>query len=188
MNSQLEIGSLTADIVSMRNRQKPLINHYKQNPKAAQIVDYAKTSSESIHVNDPLHTQVFVDKSHKLPIMIGVHQLLGGESDKSTPGDLLCGALASCFDSTTRIIANHMQLALQSLNVEVKGFVDARGTLLVDPSVCVGFSRFDIYISIKTKHSLGEALISRLIKAVECSCVVYQTLNHSVEINTVVVR
>ncbi len=188
MNTQLAVENTeTRDkAISMRDRQGPLINRYKQNPEAAQIIDYAKTTSNAIKANDPLHAQVLIDRSHKVPVTIGVHHLLGGDGDKATPGDLLCGALASCFDSTTRIIANHMGLTLESLSVEVKGFVDARGTLLVDPAVCVGFRRFDVHIAIKAKQRLNEEVTSKLIKAVEHSCVVYQTLNHSVEINTVI--
>jgi len=44
-------------------------------------------------------------------------------------------ALAACMDSTTRMLAEQLGVAIDHLEVEAIGDVDVRGCLAVDPSV-----------------------------------------------------
>jgi uncharacterized OsmC-like protein len=55
---------------------------------------------------------------------------------------MLCAALAACLDSTIRIIADHLDVTLSSLEVGVTAEVDVRGTLLMDRKVPGGFQNY----------------------------------------------
>jgi uncharacterized OsmC-like protein len=69
---------------------------------------------------------------------LGIHHAVGGYHDAPNPGDLLCAALASCLDSTLRIIAARLGVRLVALEVDVTADVDVRGTLMLDRAVPVG--------------------------------------------------
>ena len=47
----------------------------------------------------------------------------------------------ACFDSTLRMIDEHLGLRLESLEVKVDAECDVRGCLLVERTVPVGFQR-----------------------------------------------
>jgi len=97
---------------------------------------------------------------------------------------LLCGALAACFDSTLRIIAEHLGINVTALEVDVSADLDARGTLQVDKTVPVGFQSIQCRVNLETEKETNPALISKLITATEQCCVVFQTLTNDVNIET----
>lgn len=111
-----------------------------------------------------------------------MHQAVGGENDAPTPGDLLCGALAACLDSTLRIIANGYGMALSNLSVSVQGRVDVRGTLRADANVPTAFQRFDVQVAIATEKQEPDKNLLMLLAAAERSCIVLQTLKAGSEI------
>ena len=166
---------------AMRPRQDPLMEIYRQDRDAAQIVDYAVTCTTTTPAHIPLYTEVVPSKGAAYPI--GVHNAVGGLSDFATPGDLLCAAIASCLDSTIRIIANRMDLKLKELEVSVSGHVDVRGTLRVDDQVPVGFQKMDINVKIAPEKDIPSAYLDALLKAAEHSCVVLQTLKQGPSIS-----
>lgn len=168
--------------VNMKKRQQPLMDEYKQNPKHAVVLDYARTSSEWTAADNPLETSVLFDKSD-FTNPIGVHTAVGGESDNPTPGDVLCGAIACCLDSTIRIIANRFNLSLKTLSVEVTGKVDVRGTLRVDQEVPVAFQTFDVVVDIKPKGFIPAKFIDKLLAGAERSCIVIQSLRGNCDIS-----
>lgn len=167
--------------ISMKERQQPLIEIYKSDHNAAMVIDRARTSSDWADLSNPLVTKLLIDKSQE-PIDVGVHKAVGGESDNPTPGDILCGALAACLDSTIRIIANRFDLKLRRLNIEVKGKVDIRGTLRVSPKVPVAFQSFEVIVDIKPATFVPSKFVDRLIAGAEQSCVVMQSLKPGCEI------
>ncbi len=160
---------------AMRPRQDPLMETYRHDSDAAQIVDHAVTRTTTTPAHVPLYTEVVPNKGGAYPI--GVHKAVGGLSDFSTPGDLLCAAIASCLDSTIRIIASRMDLVLKDLEVSVSGHVDVRGTLRVDDQVPVGFQKIEINVKIEPEKDIPPAYLDALLKAAEHSCVVLQTIN-----------
>ena len=173
----------TQPLVSMKSRQAPLIEHYTQNPKDAIVYDFACTDSKQHPANDPLHTKVFIDKQHQVEHTVSVHKKVGGQSDFATPGDLLCGSIAACLDSTIRVIANRFDIKLKYLQVAVAGKVDVRGTLRVDRKTPVGFTSFDVRVDIQAAGKIPSKWIDRLIEGAEKSCVVMQTLSKNCDIN-----
>ncbi len=168
------------------NRQKPLIDLYHKHPEKALITDYARVEGRDFQ--DPLHTSLILNDETENCIDIGIHRAIGGLHDMANPGDILCGALASCFESTLRMIANRLSIELLDTTIVAKAEVDVRGTLQMDLTVPVGFQKMYLDISLSAAEGTKPYLISALLKATKYSCVVYQTLQGALpihmEINT----
>ncbi|MYM63419.1 OsmC family protein [Pseudomaricurvus sp. HS19] len=182
MNLTNNVIALACDSTTecMNKRQAPLTQAYRSGPEGAagaMVVDYASTSSERVPAASPLYAEVRLTRHLPHSVPVGVHTAVGGECDFPTPGDLLCGALAACLDSTLRIIANKLGLVLRSLAVQVEGRVDVRGTLRVDKETPVAFQGFDVCVDIDAGDGDGK-LVELLINAAEQSCIVLQTLRN----------
>ncbi len=162
--------------VRMKERHEKLRAHYDHEPAAATITDFATTAGNFVSPTDALHSEVSLCRHSQFSCPIGVHTAVGGESDQPTPGDLLCGALAACLDSTLRIIANRIGVELRELAVEVQGRVDVRGTLRFDRHVPIGFQHFDVNVKLRTAPWVPDLIVRKMLRAAETSCVVMQTL------------
>ena len=163
----------------MRDRQRPLIDLYKKEPAAAWVTDIARTEWSC---DDPLHGTVVLGPSEPVHVPIAVHTAVGGDSDEAVPGDVLAAALASCIDSTIRIIANRMRIPLVALTIRASAEVDVRGTLCVDPNVPVAFQRMSLHISIQAEQGVEESKIKFLLQLAESCCVVLQTLRNGLPV------
>lgn len=168
--------------VDMAARQLPLQTRYQTTPAEAWITDRATTHSRDHAPSMPLYGSVALQDGRPTELTYGVHTAVGGESDYPVPGELLCAAIASCFDSTLRILANRFGIGLDALEVEVVAQVDVRGTLLVDRSVPVGFQKIEVCARLTTGRTPAPGMIERLMKAAEHSCVVLQTVRNGPEI------
>ena len=169
----------------VRSRQDPLFKQYKESPDGARITDHAKTTGGPN--TDPFHGQVIAgDEKHGMTWSFGIHHAVGGFHDAPNPGDMLCAALASCLDSTIRIIAGRMGIVVEFLEVEASADIDVRGTLLVDKSVPVGFQSMRCHVNIRAEEDANPQVIKKLIAAAEHSCVVLQTLRSDIVIETTV--
>jgi uncharacterized OsmC-like protein len=166
----------------VQRRQDPLRARYRSAPAEAWITDSAETISGC--GGDPFHGVVVPANSADAPVQFGIHRAVGGFHDYPNPGDLLSAALAACFDSTLRMIADHLGIRLESLEVKVDGECDVRGCLLVERGVPVGFQRMRCGVKLQTKDPIDEATIKMLLAAAEHSCVVLQTLRNGVAVQT----
>jgi uncharacterized OsmC-like protein len=165
----------TKDGVDVVARQDPLREHYKKVPEAAAITDRARTSSGV--ENDPFHGQVTPGtKDYGTTLRFGIHSAIGGYHDAPNPGDLLCGALAACLDSTLRIIGERLRVKFTALEVDVTADLDVRGTLAVDRHVPVGFQTLHCHVRLRTADDTAPELAQKLVTAAEAHCVVLQTL------------
>jgi len=117
-----------------------------------------------------------------------LHTGVGGKGELPVPGDLFCGALASCLDTSIKVVANMYQLQLKSLSVKMNGSADLRGTLKMEKSVPVGFLDIDIYVEIEAKNELDNEKLPNIIKVAESCCVVLQTLRKPPQIKATVVK
>ena len=169
--------------IDMAARQLPLQSIYKADPARAWITDRATTRSKRISPAQPLYGEVTMEGGCPTDLAFGVHTAVGGESDYPVPGELLCAAVASCLDSTIRIIANRLHIALLTLEVTVEAHVDVRGTLLIDRTVPVGFQKIDVVVLIDAAGDVEPRKIDILLKAAEHSCVVIQTLRNGTVIS-----
>jgi uncharacterized OsmC-like protein len=170
-----------SDRKDVRARQDPLRARYKEVPQEALITDRARTRGGV--ETDPFHGSVVPgSKEYGIVWPFGVHEAVGGYHDGPNPGDLLCAALASCFDSTLRIIADRFQVTLTSLEVDVTGELDVRGTLMVDRQVPVGFRKLRCRVDIQAAPGTDAKAVEKLLAAAEHSCVVLQTLRAGVTV------
>ncbi len=169
--------------VSMKERQAPLMQRYAKEPDAGWIVDGAVTSSENVAPDQPIHTEVTLGMGVPATLTIGVHKAVGGNCDYPNPGEILSAALASCLDTTIRIIANRFGIQLKRLSVKADARVDVRGTLRVNQQVPVGFQSIDVTVEIEAGEAVSAREIAMLLKAAEQSCVVLQTLRQPPLIN-----
>ena len=166
-----EVQARPSSIV--KRRQEPLRARYQTAAHDARILDSARSLDSC--AKDPFHGVVMIGGEQSGPWKFGIHRAVGGYHDLPNPGDLLCAALASCLDATVRMIADRLDIRLDHLEVSVEASADARGTLLLDRSVPVGFQAMDCKVSLQATN--GEAAkIERLIRAAEQSCIVLQTL------------
>lgn len=165
----------------IKERQQPLIASYLENPREAWITDMAIIEGKDL--NDPLHTSVSINEELKVEFPIGVHRAVGGHHDFPNSGDILCAALASCFDTALRMIANRLQITLIKTRVIATANVDVRGTLMVDRDVPVGFQSMGLEIEITVSNSVQTELAEKLINASERSCIVLQTLLRGTPVN-----
>jgi uncharacterized OsmC-like protein len=140
------------------------------------------TSAQALS-RDPFHGAVVAGDGEAL-LDFGIHRAIGGDHDLQNPGDMLCAALAACLDSTLRMIAVRMGIALKTLAVEVRAFADVRGCLVVDRQVPVGFQRIDVDVFIEAEGNTDPAQISRLTSVAERCCVVLQTLRSDIAVDT----
>ena len=128
----------------VKQRQDPLRERYRTAPDEARIIDSAKTAMHDSE--DPFHATVAPGEAYGASWRVGIHRVIGGYHDLPNPGDILCAALASCLHSTLRMIADRLEIPIASLQVSTRAELDARGTLLVDRNVPVGFQQIECQV------------------------------------------
>jgi len=169
--------------ISVRKKQAPLRELYKNTPVEALITDCGRSSSGLDR--DPFHGKVIPgSKDYGVVWSYGIHRAIGGDHDEPNPGDMLCSALAACMDSTIRMIADHLGVKLTFLEVKVEAEVDVRGCLVVDRNVHVGFQKMECRVNIQTAEGTDPKLEKMLKSASEYSCVNMNTLRSGVPIET----
>ena len=166
----------------VQQRQRPLRDHYGKVPADARICDGAQTLNACS--GDPFHGTVVPANGSGEPLRFGIHRAVGGDHDLPNPGDLLSAALAACLDSTLRMIADHLDIRLESLQVTVTAECDVRGCLLVERGVPVGFQRMHCSVRLRPSGDVEEEKLQMLLAAAENSCVVLQTLRSGVTVQT----
>lgn len=152
---------------------------YLKDSTSAWITDSAEVIGINLH--DPFRTTVSINDKMKVPFKIGVHKAVGGDHDFPNPGDLLCASLASCFESTIRLISNKLGIGLIETKIRANAQVDVRGTLMIDKAVPVEFQSMHIDALIIAKNT-NEKLLETLIKGAKHSCIVYQTIKKGIPI------
>lgn len=162
----------------VRDRQLPLRASYREDASRAWIVDHARIDSTDL--KDPYHGRVRFGSSAMGEAAFSVHAALGGPHDGPVPGDLLCAALASCQESSLRMVAGVYGVELTELAVHVHAGVDVRGTLGMDPTVPVAFQSLQVDVRIRASAGTSPQRLAQVIKAAERACVVLQTLRSGV--------
>jgi len=166
----------------VQQRQAPLRERYRRVPSDAWICDSAQTINGC--GGDAFHGAVIPANNAGAPLCFGIHRAVGGDHDYPNPGDLLCAALAACFDSSLRMLAEHLGVRLQSLEVNVVAECDVRGCLLVERAVPVGFQKMRCAVRLQPEGDVEPQRLQMLVDAAENSCVVLQTLRNGVTVTT----
>lgn len=165
---------------SVVHQRHILLNEkYRRDSASAWITDTAEVIG--LDLQDPFRTTVSINGKMKVPFKIGVHKAVGGDHDFPNPGDLLCASLASCFESTVRMISNKLGIELFETKIRATAQVDVRGTLMIDKSVPVEFQSMHVDALIIAKN-VDEKLLNTLIKGAKNSCIVYQTIKKGIPI------
>jgi uncharacterized OsmC-like protein len=162
--------------------QSALRARYKQAPELALVTAQARTRSDN--PADPFHLQVVPALRDEAAVPVGVHGSVGGPYDAPCPGDLLCAALAACYDASVRMVAQAMGIELTALEVHVQAKVDMRGAMGMGRDLPVGFQSFSTDIHLKAREGTPAEAIEQLRVAAQRCCVVAHTLRSAPEMQT----
>lgn len=163
-----------------RARQAALRALYRSDPAHALVTDLAWTCGEG-DLGSPMLGRVHFGSHATAQVDYGVHHAIGGTHRAPVPGDLLCAALASCQESSLRMVAKALGVRLLQLGVSVRGHVDVRGTL-GDALAPVPFQSFEVSVRLRAAPDTQPQRLRQLYRAAERSCVVLQTLRSGVPV------
>ena len=162
-------------------RQAPLRRVYTEDTEQANTVKRVRTVETP--TTDPLHGTVEAVGYPAVRWEYGIDEKVGGYGDLPNPGHILCAALAGCMDSTVRMIADHLGVRIEHLEVEVVGEVDVRGCMAMDSSVRSGFQQLQCDIRLKPAQGVDERLVRILLHQTEKLCVTLDTLRSGVPVD-----
>lgn len=168
--------------VDLTARHERLAAAFEDAPGLAMVIDEADTHSAYVPADATLYTRVRAGLYPHEPIDVGVHHRVGGNHDFANPGELLCAAIAACYDSCVRLICRRLGIELKHLAVRVRGNVDVRGTLKLDANVSVGFQGFQVGVEIDAGKGVPTTTVEAILRAAEDSCVVMQTIRTAPQI------
>jgi uncharacterized OsmC-like protein len=156
--------------MDVRSLQKPLKDHYRQDPASSRITLTAHGSQTDapIACSVDLGRVIYNAQAHK-----GV----GGAGTSACSGDLLLGALAACAQITCQMVAAAMGIPAEGIDVTVEGDLDLQGTLGMSKEVPVGFEDIRVTFDLRAPQATDEQLNALRAKT-EQYCVVMQTLLH----------
>lgn len=162
----------------VRALQAPLRSGYIQDASLATVVDLAWTEGGTFDY--PMSGRVHFGSHATAQIDYGVHRAIGGTHIAPVPGDLLCAAVASCQESSLRMVANVLGVRLVELHVAVRAVVDVRGTLGMKNLVPVGFQSIQVRVHLIPGPETHPLRLRQMVRAAERACVVLQTLRAGV--------
>ncbi len=98
------------------------------------------------------------DRSRAEPFtyLSGEPPILFGNNEAAGAGEFLLHALAACVTSTTVMHATARGIRIESISTELRGDVDLRGLLNLDPSVPAGYRQITVDVDIKADCSDAE--------------------------------
>ena len=108
------------------------------------------------------------------PFAIDEPPELGGQDSAANPVELVLVALGTCQEIMYSAYASVMDIPLEGVSVNVRGYLDLKGMFGLDESVTPGFNRISFDTEI-TSPADSES-ISKLIHTVETHCPVLDIL------------
>lgn len=155
-------------MMDLRATQKPLKERYRADPAASLITLRARGEQAGA----PVSCAVDIGRAR---YAAEAHPGVGGAGTGACSGDLLLGALAACAQLTCQMVATAMGIDARSIEVDVEGDLDLRGTLGVDRDVSAGFGAVRLRLSVDAPDASDEQL-DALREKTERYCTVLQTL------------
>lgn len=161
---------------NLREKQKPLKEHYRREPGSAVITLIARSDQGDtpIACGVDLGRAIYEAQAHA-----GV----GGAGTAPCSGDLLLGSLAACAQLTTQMVAESMGIRAEKISVTIEGDWDIRGTFGIDPNAPVGLTAIRAKIEVVAPDASPEQIASLREKA-EKYCVVLSTLRNPPPVET----
>ena len=157
------------DAETLRARQAPLKQKYREEPQAALI-----TLKGRALLGAGVSARV---ESAAGPVIAGLHPASGGDGSEACSGDMLLQALAGCAGVTLKAVATAIGVPIRSGTVTAEGDLDFRGTLGVSKEAPVGFKSIRLRIELDTDAPQDK--LDSLLALSERYCVVFQTLKAS---------
>ena len=167
--------------LNLRELQTPIKARYQEQPETARITLRVKSAVSDL--SDPLHCAVAPEAAPDVTWRSGAHPGVGGAGDVPCSGDLLLGALAACQETTIRMVAANMGIELASLEVEIEGDWDARGTLAMG-DFPIGLTAIRCTTRVTVPQDVKGERAERLLRSAEKYCVVLNTLRNGVPVES----
>ncbi len=162
----------------LRAMQAPLKEKYKEAPAAALV-----TLKAQGRIGEGITCKV---ETGKAMVEAGLHEATGGTGLSVCSGDMLLEALVACAGVTLNAVATAIGVTLRDGIVRAEGDIDFRGTLGVAKDAPVGLQ--NIRLSFDLDTDADEEQMASLKKLTERYCVVFQTLQHSPEIEALFLK
>ena len=168
-------------MTTLRERQAPLKAQYEADPESAKLVMTVRSVTTG---DDPTRCTVATGAPGGKGVAweAGAHPMAGGEGDLACSGDLLLASLAACQEITLRMVAAAMGIELRNVEINIKGDLDFRGTMGIDPETPVGFQ--NIRTSVRFDADAAPDRLQRLAARAERYCVVGATLREGTSLST----
>jgi uncharacterized OsmC-like protein len=173
---------MPASTVNLREVQAPIKARYVEHPDDALIECVARSAGSDL--SDPLHCEVTLDSAPGAIFRSGAHRGVGGAGDVPCSGDLLVAALLACQETTIRMVAAAMGIALEEIEVSATATADLRGTLGMSREVPVGMTGIGCRVRLKVHGDGRGDRAQRLLENAEKYCIVLNTLRNGVDVKT----
>jgi uncharacterized OsmC-like protein len=105
---------------------------------------------------------------------------LGGEDSAMNPVELLLVALGTCQEIVYAAYAAVLGIPLESVSVDVKGYLDLRGLLAMDEAVPAGYER--ITFDTQIRSPADAKAIEQLVRITESHCPLLVTLKRPIDV------
>lgn len=146
----------------------------QSNPGAAKVVFRAETQLEE-DVRCSAKVRDFA------PIIVDEPPDLGGADAAANPVELLLVALGACQEIMYSAYASVMGVTLNSVKVNLRGYLDLRGLFGLDPSIPPGYQKV-VFETLLDSPADMETL-KKLVETVENHCPVMDTLVRAIEVS-----
>jgi putative redox protein len=150
------------------------IGAIKENPSTSSVVFRASTKLEedvrcSANIRD--FPAFYIDEPPEL----------GGQDSAANPVELVLAALGTCQEIMYSAYASVMDIKLDGVEVDVRGYLDTQGLLGMDESVPAGFKR--IVFETRISSDASDEQLTQLINTVENHCPVLDILSSAQNIS-----
>ena len=150
------------------------IEGIKENPTSSNVVFRAETK----WVEDVLCSASIRDFP---AFAIDEPPELGGKDASYNPVELVLAALGTCQEIMYAAYASVMDIKLDSVEVEVRGYLDLKGLFGMEEGVPPGFKR--ISFDTRITSDAGDEALTQLINTVENHCPVMDILTRPQDIS-----
>lgn len=152
---------------SVKQALTETINNIKDNPGTSKVVFRASTAWE-----DDVRCTATVRNFP--PIAVDEPPELGGQDSAVNPVELVLVALGTCQEIMYSAYASVMDIPLDGVKVNARGYLDLKGLFGLDPATPPGYSR--ITFETELESSASDDDLRRLVETVENHCPVLDIL------------
>lgn len=114
------------------------------------------------------------------PMIIDEPPELGGSDAGVNPVELLLVALGTCQEIMYGAYASVMGVPLNSVKVNLRGYLDLRGLLSIDPAIPSGYQK--ITFETEVDSPADTETLMKLVQIVESHCPVLDSLVRAIEV------